>query len=70
MKIDSQARCWRDRREESAPLGPLLPSHGRVLLVLQFKNASWVLKCQTFQLSSERITKSANTGFFLMTQGK
>ena len=28
MKIDSQARSWRDHREESALLGPLLPSHG------------------------------------------
>ena len=28
VKIDSQARSWRDHREESALLGPLLPSHG------------------------------------------
>lgn len=51
-------------------LGALLPSHGTVLLGLQFQKASWALKCQTFQLSSPRNTRSVTTGCFLRSQGK
>ena len=70
VEIDSRAGPAGTAGRSLLRLAPYCPLTGRVLLVLQFQNASWVLQCQTFQLSSERKTKSASTGFFLMTQGK
>lgn len=59
------------QQEKTWPnLGPLLPIYGIVLPVLQFLNASWALKCQTFQLSSQKNRMSASIEFFKGSQGK